>query len=108
MFEVMLKLAYNNSSVAVHGITRDEARGWHERAEAVAKFLDYLRDGVIVGHISDTNRRVELCVRAAFPANAAESFAGYDGLTLRLNDARSRIGRLAKGFSLDGLCDLFV
>ena len=30
-FEVLLKIAYNNSSVTVHGITRDEAVGRHGR-----------------------------------------------------------------------------
>ena len=49
-FEAMLKVAYNNSSVTVHGITRDEALGGMEEPEALALFLDYLRDGVIVGH----------------------------------------------------------
>jgi len=47
-FEMLLKLAYNNSSVTVHGITRDEAACGMDEAEALALFLDYLRDGVIV------------------------------------------------------------
>src|SRR4051812_36610939 len=44
-FEVMLKVAYNNSSVTVHGITRDEARNGLDEAHALTLFLDYLRDG---------------------------------------------------------------
>ncbi len=34
-FEVMLRLAYNNSSVTVHGITFDEARGGMEESVAL-------------------------------------------------------------------------
>ena len=48
--EVMCKLDYNRSSVTVHGITRDETRDAMEEPEALAAFLDYLKDGVIVGH----------------------------------------------------------
>src|SRR5215203_4958588 len=49
-FEAMLKVAYNNSSVTVHGITREEAREGFDEAHALELFLGYLRDGVIVGH----------------------------------------------------------
>src|SRR3954447_26077472 len=35
-FEVLLKIAYNNSSVTVHGITRDEALGGMDEPEALA------------------------------------------------------------------------
>src|SRR5262245_48014542 len=49
-FEVLLKIAYNNSSVTVHGITRDEASAGMDELQAIAEFLDYLQDGVIVGH----------------------------------------------------------
>ncbi len=34
----------------MHGITRDEARAGLDEPEALERFLDYLRDGVIVGH----------------------------------------------------------
>ncbi len=34
----------------MHGVTRDESRGGVEEPEALERFLDYLRDGVIVGH----------------------------------------------------------
>src|SRR5947199_7384781 len=38
-FEVLLKLAYNNSSVTVHGITRDEALEGIDEHEALALLL---------------------------------------------------------------------
>ena len=49
-FEALLKLDYNRASVTVHGITRDEASEGMDEPEALELFLDYLRDGVIVGH----------------------------------------------------------
>src|SRR6185436_11876109 len=49
-FETLIKVAYNTSSVTVHGITRDDARSGVEEPEALEHFLDYLADGVIVGH----------------------------------------------------------
>jgi len=49
-FEALLKMDYNRSSVTVHGITRDEASAGMDEPEALELFLDYLRDGVIVGH----------------------------------------------------------
>ena len=49
-FEALLQMARNTSAVTVHGITRDETRGGIDEPEALRRFLDYLQDGVIVGH----------------------------------------------------------
>lgn len=49
-FSVMLQIAHNTSSVTVHGITREESAAGLEEAEALRLFLDWLADGVIVGH----------------------------------------------------------
>lgn len=49
-FEALLQVDYNTSAITVHGVTRDESRGGLEEAAALELFLDYLRDGVIVGH----------------------------------------------------------
>jgi DNA polymerase-3 subunit epsilon len=49
-FDVLLKVEANTPAVTVHGITRDEAKDGLDEAEALHQFLDYLRDGVIVGH----------------------------------------------------------
>eukprot|EP00456_Euglypha_rotunda_P005525 TRINITY_DN109366_c0_g1_i1.p1 TRINITY_DN109366_c0_g1~~TRINITY_DN109366_c0_g1_i1.p1 ORF type:complete len:145 (-),score=42.36 TRINITY_DN109366_c0_g1_i1:10-444(-) len=49
-FEAMCKLDYNRSSVTIHGITRDETKGALDESVALAQFLDFLKDGVIVGH----------------------------------------------------------
>ena len=49
-FEAMLKVAHNTSAVTVHGVTREQSLQGLEEPEALERFLDYLRDGVIVGH----------------------------------------------------------
>ena len=49
-FESLLKVTENTSAVTVHGITRDESLKGIEESEALEGFLDYLQDGVIVGH----------------------------------------------------------
>ena len=49
-FEAMLKVINNTSAVTVHGVTRDESLRGMEEAEAMELVLDYLKDGVIVGH----------------------------------------------------------
>ena len=49
-FEALLKVTQNTSSVTVHGVTRDESRMGMEEPLALELFLDYLKDGVIVGH----------------------------------------------------------
>jgi len=47
---IIMPIAYNTSSVTVHGITRETASGGLEEPEALAVFLEWLSDGVIVGH----------------------------------------------------------
>jgi DNA polymerase-3 subunit epsilon len=47
---VMMPVAYNTAAVTIHGITREEAASGVEEPLAVAGFLNWLRDGVIVGH----------------------------------------------------------
>lgn len=49
-FDALLKVETNTDSVTVHGVTRDESRKGMEEPEAIASFLDYLSDGVLVGH----------------------------------------------------------
>jgi len=49
-FDALIRVDENTSAVAVHGVTRDESRGGIEEPEALERFLDYVGDGVIVGH----------------------------------------------------------
>ncbi|MGC9449815.1 MAG: 3'-5' exonuclease [Oceanipulchritudo sp.] len=47
---LILPVPYNTSSVTVHGITREASAGGVEEPEALARFLAWLSDGIIVGH----------------------------------------------------------
>lgn len=50
-YEALIKIVYNTSSVVIHGITAQEAAEQGvEEAAALEGLLEYLRDGVIVGH----------------------------------------------------------
>ena len=108
-FEVMLKLAYNNSSVTVHGITRDEALEGMEEPAALRLFLDYLRDGVIVGHhIGHDIEALNCACERHFQQRLQNRSLDTMDLTLRLNDLGAFADRpMADGFSLDALCTMF-
>jgi DNA polymerase-3 subunit epsilon len=49
-FEALLRVVRNTAAVTVHGITREESQHGIDEPEAILQFLDYLQDGVIVGH----------------------------------------------------------
>jgi DNA polymerase-3 subunit epsilon len=108
-FETMLKIAYNQSAVTVHGITRDEAQDGMEECDALQEFLDYLGDGVIVGHhirfdIDLLNGACERHFETKMPNRSLDTM----DLTLHLKDAGAFEGRPEPvGFSLDALCELF-
>ena len=108
-FEVMLKLAYNRSSVTVHGITRDQALNGMEESAALALFLAYLRDGIIVGH--HIGHDVQILNRACerhFNLTLRNRWLDTMDLTLHLKDDGAFSDRpIAEGFSLDALCDMF-
>ena len=108
-FEALLRLDYNRSSVTVHGITRDQSLDGMEEPQALALFLDYLRDGVIVGHhighdIGFLNGACERHFRLTLRNRSLDTM----DLALRLNDAGAFHERpMAEGFSLDALCAMF-
>jgi DNA polymerase-3 subunit epsilon len=108
-FEALLKIAYNNSSVTVHGITRDEAAAGMDEREALALFLDYLRDGVIVGHhIGHDIQALNCACRRHFNLTLQNRWLDTMDLTLRLRDDGAFAGRpVTESFSLDGLCEMF-
>jgi DNA polymerase-3 subunit epsilon len=108
-FEALLRLAYNNASVTVHGITRDEATEGMEERDAVAQFLAYLRDGVIVGHhIGHDIQALNVACERHFEITMRNRSLDTMDLALRLNDAGAFAGReMAEGFSLDALCTMF-
>jgi DNA polymerase III subunit epsilon len=109
-FEALLKIDENTSAVTVHGITRDETRGGLEESEALARFLDYLRDGVIVGHhighdIGTLDVGFE---RAGWGIKTMNRDLDTMDLTLHLERDGAFAGRpQIRHFTLDSLCDMF-
>jgi DNA polymerase-3 subunit epsilon len=108
-FEAMMKIAYNTSSVTVHGITRDEAREGLDESEAIESFIAYLRDGVIVGHHIGHDVEALNCACARRFGFSLKNRA-LDTMDLTLNLQQD--GALAGGhplseFSLDALCEFF-
>ena len=108
-FEALVKLDYNHASVTVHGITRDETREGLEEPEALELFLDYLRDGIIVGHhighdVQTLNAGYERHFNMQLKNRAVDTM----DLTLHLNDDGAFADRpMAQGFTLDALCEMF-
>jgi DNA polymerase-3 subunit epsilon len=49
-FDLLLRVTGDVGPVDVHGVTPDRSQRGYEEGEAIERFLDYLRDGVIVGH----------------------------------------------------------
>lgn len=108
-FEEMLQVAYNTASVTVHGITRAEAQTGLNEPEALALFLPYLRDGVIVGHhiMHDVETLNAACERH-FDFQLQNRVIDTMDLTLHLqSDGAFADGEQVQGFSLDALCDFF-
>lgn len=113
-FEVFLPIAYNTSAVTLHGITREmaEAQGVEEPV-AMAQFLDYLRDGVIVGHhIGHDVRMFEAACQRQFGFGSMRNLVvDTMDLTLRLESAGALNDRPPDtdhpDYTLDGLCRRF-
>jgi len=108
-FEAMLKVAYNSSSVTVHGITREEAHVGLDEPEALESFLEYLRDGVIVGHhIGHDVATLNAGYERHFGFDLKNRFLDTMDLTLCLQrDGAFAGGDEVQGFSLDALCEFF-
>jgi len=106
-FETMLKVAYNNSAVTVHGITREEAMDGMDEPEALELFLGYLGDGVIVGHhILHDIATLNAAYERHFGFTLRNRFLDTMDLTLHLQQDGA-FGAGVEGFSLDALCELF-
>ncbi|MGF1485441.1 MAG: 3'-5' exonuclease, partial [Opitutales bacterium] len=57
VFEMILKVSYNSATVLVHGVTRElAAEAGEEEATALAAFLDYIGDGILVAHHASFDR----------------------------------------------------
>lgn len=108
-FDALLALDENTSAVTVHGITRDEARGGLDEPTALESFLDYLKDGVIVGHHigHDIGSLDAGCERHWGFRTSNLSLDTMD-LTLQLERDGAFAGRPPiRRYTLDALADLF-
>jgi DNA polymerase-3 subunit epsilon len=108
-FDALLKVTENTSAVTVHGVTRDETRGGLDEEEALARFLDYLRDGVIVGHhIGHDISALDASYERAWSVRTMNRSLDTMDLTLHLERDGAFAGRPPiRHFTLDALCDLF-
>jgi len=108
-FDAMLKVAYNASSVTVHGITRHQARDGRDEPDALEDFLRWLGNSVIVGHHIGHDI---LTLNAAFERHFGFEMRNRSldtmDLTLHLEKDGAFPGQSEiKDFSLDGLCRRF-
>jgi DNA polymerase III subunit epsilon len=108
-FEAVLKLEYNTSAVTVHGVTRDETREGLDEPEALRLFLEYLGDGVIVGHhIGHDVETFNAGYERHFGFRMSNRSLDTMDLTLHLERDGAFTGReQIRSFTLDALCTLF-
>ena len=108
-FDALIRLDENTSAVTVHGITRDQARHGRSEAEVLAEFLDYLGDGVIVGHhIGHDIATLDAGYERGWGMTLRNRSLDTMDLTLHLERDGAFSGRPPiRHFTLDALCDLF-
>ena len=108
-FDALLTVAENTSAVTVHGITRDETRGGRQEEDALARFLDYLRDGVIVGHhIGHDIATLDAGYERGWGFHTMNRSLDTMDLTLHLERDGAFAGRPPiRHYTLDALCDMF-
>ena len=108
-FDALIRVDENTSAVAVHGVTRDESRGGVEEPEALERFLDYVRDGVIVGHhIGHDIATFDAGYQRHWGMRLLNRSMDTMDLTLHLERDGAFAGRPPiRQFTLDALCEMF-
>jgi DNA polymerase III subunit epsilon len=108
-FEALLKLEHNSSAVTVHGVTREESRAGVDEPAALESFLEYLGDGVIVGHhIGHDVETFNTGYERHFGFRLQNPSLDTMSLTLHLERDGAFAGRPPiQEYSLDALCVLF-
>jgi DNA polymerase-3 subunit epsilon len=108
-FEALIKMTQNSSSVTVHGVTRDESRAGIDEPEALERFLEYLKDGVIVGHhIGHDIATFDEAYERHWGFRLFNRALDTMNLALHFDKAGAFSGRPPiKRFTLDALCDVF-
>jgi DNA polymerase-3 subunit epsilon len=108
-FEALLKVSRNTSAVTVHGVTRDESRSGMEEPRALEMFLDYLKDGVIVGHhIGHDIASLDAGYQRHWGFQLSNRWLDTMYLALHLQKAGAFPNRPeSPRFTLDALCEMF-
>jgi DNA polymerase-3 subunit epsilon len=108
-FETLLRVTHNTAATLVHGITRTAARHGMDEREALLALLDYLRDGVIVGHhISHDIAMLDAACRRHFDLELSNLSIDTLDLTLHLErDGAFGDSKPLSAASLDALCERF-
>lgn len=108
-FDALLKLSRNTEAVTVHGVTRDESRGGMEEPAALEMLLDYLKDGVIVGHhIGHDITALNVACERHWGFQISNRSLDTMELTLHLEKVGAFSDRpKIRHFTLDALCDMF-
>jgi DNA polymerase-3 subunit epsilon len=108
-YSALLRVGHNTAAVAVHGVTRDQSLKGLDEALVVEGFLDYLADGVIVGHHigHDITALNAACTRH-WGLTLENRHLDTMDLTLHLEQAGAFVGRRPiTRYTLDALCELF-
>ena len=108
-FDALLRVDENTSAVTVHGVTRDESRSGIDEPEALERFLDYVRDGVIVGHhIGHDIATFDAACERHWGMRLLNRSIDTMDLTLHLEQDGAFAGRPPiRHFTLDALCEMF-
>ena len=108
-FSAMLKVDRNTPAVAVHGITRDQSIDGMPEPQAMELFLDYVKDGVIVGHhIGHDMATFDAACQRHWGATLLNRSLDTMDLTLHLERDGAFAGRPPiRRFTLDALCEMF-
>jgi DNA polymerase-3 subunit epsilon len=108
-FSALLKVAENTSAVTVHGVTRDQSVNGLDEKVALERFLDYLKDGVIVGHhIGHDITAVNAGCDRHWQATLLNRSLDTMDLTLHLERDGAFVDRPPiRRFTLDALCGMF-
>jgi DNA polymerase-3 subunit epsilon len=108
-FDALITVDRNTEAVTVHGVTRDQSVRGVDEAVALERFLDYLDDGVIVGHhIGHDIDTIDAALERHWGFRLMNRSLDTMDLTLHLERDGAFAGRPPiRQFTLDGLCTMF-
>jgi len=108
-FSALLKVSENTTAVTVHGVTRDQSQHGIDEQTALEGLLDYLKDGVIVGHhIGHDITAVNAGCARLWGGELLNRNLDTMDLTLQLERDGAFGGRPPiRNFTLDALCEMF-